>query len=149
MIHTSKQLKDKVRNISHGDNQTAQMLIRNFIMERFLERVSISPYRNNFILKGGMLVASLVGIDTRATMDIDSTLKALPLNEEDAVRIVNEIIRIHVEDGISFEIVKAAEIMADFEYPGVRLVLEARLDRLKQRIVMHKRREIGIWVRGV
>lgn len=134
MIHTSKQLKDKVRNISHGDNQTAQMLIRNFIMERFLERVSISPYRNNFILKGGMLVASLVGIDTRATMDIDSTLKALPLNEEDAVRIVNEIIHIYVEDGISFEIVKAAEIMTDFEYPGVRLLLEARLDRLKQRI---------------
>ena len=134
MIHTSKQLKDKVRNISHGDNQTAQMLIRNFIMERFLERVSISPYRNNFILKGGMLVASLVGIDTRATMDIDSTLKALPLNEEDAVRIVNEIIRIHVEDGISFEVVKSAEIMTDFGYPGVRLVLEARLDRLKQRI---------------
>ena len=134
MIHTSKQLKDKVRNISHGDNQTAQMLIRNFIMERFLERVSISPYRNNFILKGGMLVASLVGSDTRATMDIDSTLKALPLNEEDAVRIVNEIIRIHVEDGISFEVVKSAEIMTDFKYPGVRLVLEARLDRLKQRI---------------
>ena len=134
MIRTSKQLKDKVRNISHGDNQTAQMLIRNFIMERFLERVSLSHYRNNFILKGGMLVASLVGIDTRATMDIDSTLKALPLNTEDAVRIVNEIIRIHVEDGTSFEIVKAAEIMADFEYPGVRMVLEARLDRLKQRI---------------
>ena len=134
MIRTSKQLKDKVRNISNGDNQTAQMLIRNFIMERFLERVSISPYRNNFILKGGMLLASLVGIDTRATMDIDSTLKALPLNEEDAVRIVNEIIHIYVEDGISFEIVKAAEIMTDFEYPGVRLLLEARLDRLKQRI---------------
>ena len=134
MSHTSKQLKDKVRNVSHGDNQTAQMLIRNFIMERFLERVSISPYRNNFILKGGMLVASLVGIDTRATMDIHSTLKALPLNEEDAVRIVNEIIHIYVEDGISFEIVKAAEIMTDFEYPGVRLLLEARLDRLKQRI---------------
>ena len=134
MIDTSKQLKDKVRNISHGDNQTAQMLIRNFIMERFLERVSLSRYRNNFILKGGMLVASLVGIGTRATMDIDSTLKALPLNEEDAVRIVNEIIRIHVEDGISFEVVKSAEIMTDFKYPGVRLVLEARLDRLKQRI---------------
>lgn len=81
-----------------------------------------------------MLVASLVGIDARATMDIDSTLKVLPLNEEEVVRIVNEIIRIHVEDGISFEVVKAAEIMADFEYPGVRLVLEARLDGLKQRI---------------
>ena len=134
MIHTSKQLKDKVRNISHSDNQIAQMLIRNFIMERFLERVSVSRYRNNFILKGGMLVASLVGIDTRATMDIDSTLKALPLNKEDAVRIVNEIIDIHIEDGIRFEIVKVVEIMTDFEYPGVRMVLEARLDRLKQRI---------------
>ena len=131
MIHTSKQLKDKVRNISHSDNQIAQMLIRNFIMERFLERVSVSRYRNNFILKGGMLVASLVGIDTRATMDIDSTLKALPLNKEDAVRIVNEIIDIHIEDGIRFEIVKVVEIMTDFEYPGVRMVLEARLDRLK------------------
>lgn len=134
MIHTSKQLKDKVRNVSHGDNQITQMLIRNFIMERFLERVSLSRYRNNFILKGGLLVASLVGIDTRATMDIDSTLKALSLNEDDAVRIVNEILCIHVEDGTSFEIVKAVEIMADFEYPGVRMVLEARLDRLKQRI---------------
>lgn len=67
-------------------------------------------------------------------MDIDSTLKALSLNEDDAVRIVNEILCIHVEDGTSFEIVKAVEIMADFEYPGVRMVLEARLDRLKQRI---------------
>ena len=56
MIHTSKQLKDKVRNISHGDNQTAQMLIRNFIMERFLERISLSEYKNNFILEGTLLV---------------------------------------------------------------------------------------------
>ena len=64
-------------------------------------------------------------------MDIDSTLKALPLNKEDAVRIVNEIIDIHIEDGIRFEIVKVVEIMTDFEYPGVRMVLEARLDRLK------------------
>lgn len=110
------------------------MMIRNFVMERFLERVSISPYRNSFILKGGLLVASLVGIDTRATMDIDTTVKSLPLNEEDAVRIINEIIHIEIEDNVRFEIVKAASIMTDFEYPGVRLVLEARLDHLKQRI---------------
>ena len=134
MIHTSKQLKDKVRNLSRGDNQTAQMMIRNFIMERLLERVSLSGYQNNFILKGGMLVASLVGIDTRATMDIDTTIRALPLNEDEAVQIVNEIIHIQIEDGISFEIVKVSEIMSDFEYPGIRMVLEASLDRLKQRI---------------
>lgn len=72
MIHTSKQLKDKARNISKGDNDAAKALIRTFMMERFLERVSLSKYRNNFILKDSMLVASIVGVDVRATMDIDT-----------------------------------------------------------------------------
>lgn len=134
MIHTSKQLKDKVRNISHGDNEIAQVMIRNFIMERFLERVSLSKYKKNIILKGGMLVASLVGIETRATMDIDTTVKALPLNNEDTVKIINDIINISVEDGINFGIAKVTGIMTEFEYPGVRVALEATLDRLKQRI---------------
>ena len=134
MIHTSKQLKDKVRNISHGDNEIAQTMIRCFIMERFLERISLSGYKNNFILKGGMLVASLVGIDMRATMDIDTTVRSLPLKEEDTLRIIQEIIDIQVEDGIRFAIAKVTRIMTDFEYPGIRIVLEARLDRLKQRI---------------
>lgn len=83
MISLSRQLKDKVRNISDGNSNKATTLIRNFMMERFLERVSISSYRDNFILKGGMLVASIVGVDMRATMDIDTTVKALPLNEAD------------------------------------------------------------------
>ena len=77
MISSSRQLKDKVRNISDGNSNKATTLIRNFMMERFLERVSISSYRDNFILKGGMLVASIVGVDMRATMDIDTTVKAL------------------------------------------------------------------------
>lgn len=73
MIHTSKQLKDKVRNLSNGDNDIAKALIRTFMMERFLERVSLSKYRDNFVLKGGMLVASsIVGTDLRATMDINN-----------------------------------------------------------------------------
>jgi predicted nucleotidyltransferase component of viral defense system len=134
MIHTSIQLKDKIRNLSHGNSEMAQMLIRNFIMERFLERVSLSEYKKNFVLKGGMLVASMVGIETRATMDIDTTVKALPLNKEDTERIVKEILDVPVEDGLSFEIVKITDIMTDFEYPEIRMMLEARLDRLKQRI---------------
>ena len=77
MIHTAKQLKDKVKNMSGGNSEVAQALIRTYFMERFLERVSVSEYRNNFILKGGMLVASIVGVDMRATMDIDTTVKAL------------------------------------------------------------------------
>ena len=97
MISSSRQLKDKVRNISDGNSNKATTLIRNFMMERFLERVSISSYRDNFILKGGMLVASIVGVDMRATMDIDTTVKALPLNEADVQRIIEEICNIPLD----------------------------------------------------
>ena len=134
MIHTSKQLKDKVRNISRGDNEVAKALIRIFMMERFLERVSLSKYKNNFILKGGMLVASIVGVDMRATMDIDTTVKALPLNEVDAERIITEICEIRLDDGVSFKITSVTNIMTDFEYPGIRMMLEATLDRMRQPI---------------
>ena len=134
MIHTSKQLKDKVRNVSKGDNDIAKVLIRTFMMERFLERVSLSKYKNNFILKGGLLVASMVGVDMRATMDIDTTVKALPLNEVEAERIVSEICEIEVDDGVRFRITSVKTIMEDFEYPGIRMMLEATLDRMRQPI---------------
>lgn len=134
MIHTSKQLKDKVRNISKSDPRVAQALLRNFIMERFLERVSVSKYKDRFILKGGMLVASIVGVDMRATMDIDATIRALPLNIIDTKQIIEEICSITIEDEVTFRIIKASEIMSDFEYSGVRVHVEAKLDRLCQPI---------------
>lgn len=102
MIHTAKQLKDKVKNLSAGKSDVAQMLIRIFIMERFLERVSRSKYKNNFILKGGMLVASIVGVDMRATMDIDTTVEALSLEEQDAQRIIAEIVMCRLKMGFHF-----------------------------------------------
>ena len=134
MIGTSKQLKDKIKNISGGDGKKASSLIRNFMMERFLERVSCSKYRNHFILKGGMLVASIVGVNMRATMDIDTTVKALPLNETDAQRIIEEICNIRLEDNVEFHITSVKTIMEDFDYPGIRIMLEARLDRMRQPI---------------
>lgn len=134
MIHTSKQLKDKVRNISKSDSRVAQALLRNFIMERFLERVSVSKFKDRFILKGGMLVASIVGVDMRATMDIDATIKTLPLNTTDTKQIIEEICSITLEDEVTFQIIKASEIMSDFEYSGVRVQVEAKLDRLRQPI---------------
>ena len=134
MIHTSKQLKDKVRNISKGDSNIAKALIRNFIMERFLERISVSDYRSHFILKGGMLVASIIGIDMRATMDIDTTVKSLPVNMDDSKRIVSGICAVQLDDGVTFHITSVSDIMTDFEYPGIRIVLEAKLERLRQAI---------------
>ena len=134
MIRTATQLKAKIRNLSGGDNDRARMLIRNFVMERFLERVALSPYRNNFILKGGMLVAAVVGLETRATMDIDTTVKALPLTMENARRVVEDVIRTDVPDGISFTITKVSDIMEGHDYPGIRFMLEASLDKMKQAI---------------
>ena len=132
MIHTAKQLKDKVRNLSCGNSDVAQALIRNFMMERFLERVSFSKYRNNFVLKGGMLVASVVGVDMRATMDIDTTVRALPLKKQEVKRIIEEICNNQVGDDVKFHINSIKEIMEEFEYPGIRIMIEANLERMRQ-----------------
>lgn len=131
MIHTSRQLKALVRNRSNGDSAKAQTIIRNYIMERLLERISLSKYKNHFILKGGMLVSALVGLDNRATMDIDTTMKNLPLTVEDITEILTEIMTIKVEDGVTFSVKRVSEIMDEAEYPGVRAMLEAKLDTMR------------------
>lgn len=134
MISTATQLKAKVRNLSGGDSNKAQTLIRNYIMERFLERIALSRYRNNFILKGGMLVAAVVGLDTRATMDIDTTVKSLNLDKENITRFIEEIIAVKIPDGVQFKITKVTDIMEEHDYPGTRLMLEATLDKMRQAI---------------
>lgn len=131
MVHTSRQLKALVRNRSGGDSAKAQTIIRNYIMERLLERISLSEYRNHFILKGGMLVSAMVGLENRTTMDIDTTIKNLTLTVEDVRDILTEIMKIQVEDGIIFTIKRVSEIMEETEYPGVRAMLEAQLDTMR------------------
>ena len=130
MIKTARQLKDLVRNRSKGNSAQAQIIIRNYIMERFLERVSLSKYRSNLIFKGGLLVSSIVGLDNRSTMDIDTTLKNINLSECDVERIVSEIIAIPVDDGVTFTIKKISNIMDEAEYPGVRVSLDAAFENM-------------------
>lgn len=134
MIRTATQLKAKVRNLSGNDSQKSQTLIRNFIMERFLERISLSQYRDNFILKGGMLVAAVGGLDTRATMDIDTTVKSLNLSKDNAIKIVKDIIAVDIPDGVQFKIIKVTDIMEEHDYPGIRFMLEATLDKMRQAV---------------
>ena len=131
MIQTAMQLKAKIRNMSGGDSTKAQILILNYMMERLLERCAVSEYRNHFILKGGMFVASYVGLDTRATMDIDTTVKAIPLTIEAATKAIRAIIEIPLEDGVSFQIANVREIIADHEYAGLRFMLDGYLGRMK------------------
>ena len=134
MIKSATALKAKVRNISKGDSKTAQAMIRIFFMERFLERISLSKYKDQFVLKGGMLVSSLIGINLRTTMDIDTTVKALPLSKEELKKIILEICEIPLEDNISFRIIDMETIMDEFDYPGIRIHIEALLEKLRQPI---------------
>lgn len=131
MIKTSRQLKALVRNLTKGDSMQAQIIMRNYVMERFLERISLSKYKNNFILKGGMLVSAMVGLDTRSTMDIDTTIKNMPLSVENAKEMIEEIIAIPIDDGMTFSIKSVSEIMDEAEYSGVRANLKATLETMR------------------
>lgn len=131
MIHTSRQIKDLIKNKTKGNSVKAQIVIRNYMMERFMERLSVSEYKGNFILKGGMLVSSMVGIDIRSTMDIDTTLKNMPLSVESAQSIVSRIISVNLDDGVSFVIKSITEIMDEAEYGGIRVSLEAILEKMR------------------
>lgn len=131
MIHTSTQLKALVRNKSHGDNAKAMTLIRNFVMERFLERISLSKYSGNLILKGGLLIASMVGLDNRATIDIDTTIRNYNLSAKDAEKMMEDIIAVPLDDGTRFTVKSVESIMDEAEYPGIRFKLESALDTMK------------------
>ena len=128
MITTARQLKDLIRNMSKKKSADAQILMRNYMMERFLERISLSEYKDQFILKGGMLVAAMVGLDARATMDLDATIKGTNVNVADVEMIISRIISIPLDDGVSFRIKRISEIMEEADYPGVRVSMETKFD---------------------
>ena len=128
MITTARQLKDLIRNLSKKKSADAQILMRNYMMERFLERISLSEYKDKFILKGGMLVAAMVGLDARATMDLDATIKGANVSLTDVETIISNIIAIPIDDGVSFRIKRISEIMEEADYPGVRVSMETKFD---------------------
>ncbi len=134
MIKSATAVKAKIKNKAGGDSDKSQIMLRIYLMERLLERVSLSQYRDNFVLKGGLLVSSLVGVDMRSTMDVDTTVKSLPLNKRSAQKILEEIIAIEVDDGVVFRITRVQDIMEGHEYEGIRFMIECTIDKLKQTI---------------
>jgi Domain of unknown function (DUF1814). len=103
-IGSPRQLKDWINNMAKKNNLVANTVLQNFMMERFLERISVSKYKDNFILKGGFLIAAMVGIDLRSTLDIDTTVKGLPVTKETIEKILNEILSIDLDDHVTFNI---------------------------------------------
>lgn len=131
-MRTSTQLKALIRNLSKKSNVGTEILLRNFMMERFLERVAVSNYKHNFILKGGMLIAAIVGIDTRSTMDMDATIKGQTLSKSRIAAIIEDILEIQINDGAFFSFQSIEEIREGADYPGFRVSIGALFDKTRQ-----------------
>lgn len=129
-MKNAMQLKAIVKNMAKEKKISAQLVLQNYMLERFLERVSLSSYRENFIIKGGFLIASMVGLDTRATMDMDATIKGYPVNEETIQNMIMGILTVQVDDSISFEFKSIGEIREGDEYTGYRVALTANYEKM-------------------
>lgn len=130
MALSSAQIKGRIKNIARKNKADARTLLRIYAMERFLERVSKSQYRNNFVLKGGVLVTAMVGISQRSTMDIDTSLRNINLTMMQVEKIIKEIINIGIDDGVSFTMKSITDIMDEMEYSGIRVLMNANVDNM-------------------
>ena len=130
MGFTPEQIKGRIKSVAKQNNADARILMRIYMMERFLERLAQSEYRDNFIIKGGILVTAMIGVAHRSTMDIDTSMKNLNLSAEDALRVVNQVKDIDLDDGVSFDVKDVSNIMDEMEYPGIRVTMNANVGRL-------------------
>lgn len=131
-MKTSEQLKALIRNFSANKNVDTGTILQKFIQERFLERVSVSKYKDNFIFKGGMLIAAIVGISSRTTMDVDATIKGQTLTELEIIKIINDILNVSVDDNVVFTFRNIEEIREDDDYPGYRVSIDSVFDKTRQ-----------------
>lgn len=124
------QLKAWIKNMSEKVNVNENIILQNYMLERLLERISVSEYKHKFILKGGMLITAIVGIDLRNTLDMDATIKGFDLERDNLENILNEIFNIDLDDGIIFEFSNIKEIRQEDEYGGYRVSLDAKFDKI-------------------
>lgn len=128
MKRNAMSLKAIINNIAKENKISAQSVLQTYMLERLLERISVSKYKDNFILKGGMLISAMLGIDSRTTMDMDTTIKGFPLTGDNINKIVNEICNIDLKDDVTFKITKIDLIREDDDYGGYRVTFEANFN---------------------
>lgn len=133
-MNNAAQLKAHIRRLSKSLNVETEVLLRSFMMERLLERIANSEFKDNFVLKGGMLIASMVGLGSRSTMDMDALITGKTLSEKGILSIIDEIIRIKLDDGTLFTIHAIESIQEGTDYPGYRISIKASFDRIWQMI---------------
>lgn len=127
---TASQIKGRIKSLSKKINADPRIILRIYMMERFLERISVSKYKDKFVLKGGMLITALVGSAFRTTMDIDTSIKGFKLDEQSATKIISEIASITLDDEIVFKVNRVEEIMSNMDYPGIRIHIDSFLEKM-------------------
>jgi len=130
-IGSPKQLKDWISNLSKENNLIANTVLQNFMMERLLERIAVSRYKDNFILKGGFLIAAIIGIDMRSTLDMDTTIKGVPVNRDTVKSMLSEILSIDLDDNVSFSLKNIKNIHDVTDYDDFRISIEAQFFTIK------------------
>lgn len=131
MSNSIQAVKDKLRNISREKNIDFNSVMRFYMYDRFVERLSKSKYKDNFILKGGFYLSKLFGLDNRSTMDIDTAIRKTNLSLENVIKMITEIINIDVDDNVKFEIEKTESIRDEDEYGGLRIMIKFTLENMK------------------
>ena len=126
MKRNTMSFKAIINNMAIENNVAAQSVLQTYMLERLLERISISKYKDNFILKGGMLISAMLGIDSRTTMDMDTTIKGFPLTKDNITNIMDEICNIEIDDNVKLKINKVELIREDDDYSGYRITFEAK-----------------------
>ena len=136
MIKNHDSLKSKVSNLSYKTNVPNKYIIQNFMFEALLKRISMSKYKDKFIIKGGLLLSSIFGVNLRSTMDLDTTIKGLPLDKETITKVISEIISIKVDDGVKFEIENIKDIREEKLYSGFNFNIKTEFDGLKTNLMI-------------
>jgi len=131
-MKTAMQLKALIRNLAREKNLPTEVVLRIYMLERFLERVSLSKYKHQLIMKGGLLIADMVGIEARSTMDLDATIKGVDLTEEALTSMLSEILAVPLEDGVQMTIKHLETIRDETDYPGIRISIEAIIEKTRQ-----------------
>ena len=131
MMKTPEQLKGAIRNLAKKKGIHAQEVLQIFMFERIIERLSVSPYKDRFILKGGLLISAILGVAERTTMDMDTTVKGLPMDEQSIRKVISEILDQTVDDGIGFQLLDLTPIREDDEYENFRASVQATYGKMK------------------
>ena len=131
---TPEQLKGQIRSFAEKRKLQPQEVLQMFLIERFLERLAKSSYKNNFILKGGFLISSMIGISERTTMDMDTTVTGINMEEDELERVIREILLIDVGDGIKFEFEKFEIIREKDDYNNFRAFLVAHYGKIANKV---------------